>query len=145
MLIKLALRNLLQHRSKSLIVGALMAFGVMLLVVGNSVMSSLNKKMQSSFTEQYSGDLFIYTDPVAKAQLLFEQRLANMPEKARQRAAQNPPDKQDNTSIFSGYGSGESAALPQLAEHWQELQQLDIIHSLSPQTFGMTKIELTQV
>ncbi|MCP4791229.1 MAG: ABC transporter permease [Gammaproteobacteria bacterium] len=141
MLIKLALRNLLQHRSKSLIVGVLMAFGVMLLVVGNSVMSSLNKKMQASFTEQYSGDLFIYTDPVAKAQLVFEQRLANMPEKARQRAAQNPPDKEDNTSIFSGYGSGESAALPQLGDHWQELQELDFIHSLSPQTFGRAKIE----
>ncbi|MDP6189352.1 MAG: ABC transporter permease [Gammaproteobacteria bacterium] len=141
MLIKLALRNLLQHRSKSLIVGALMAFGVMLLVVGNSVMHSLNQKMQASFTEQYSGDLFIYTDPIAKAQMELNQRLTNMPEKARQQSEQNRPEKEDNTSIFSGYGSGENAALPQLADYWQELSELDIIHSLSPQTLGMTRVE----
>ena len=87
MLMKLATRNLLQHRSKSLIVGALMAFGVMLLVVGNSVMDTLSYKMRTSFTDQYSGDLFIYTDPVAKAQLEFERRLDNMSPEARAEAA----------------------------------------------------------
>ena len=62
MLAKLAVRNLLQHRSKSLIVGALMALGVALLVVGNSIMVSLDNKMEASFTHEYSGDLFIYPD-----------------------------------------------------------------------------------
>ena len=142
MLMKLALRNLLQHRSKSIIVGALMAFGVMLLVAGNSVMDSLSYKMRTSFTEQYSGDLFIYTDPVAKAQLEFQQKLANMPERARERAAKNPPkDEEDNTSIFGGFGGSADNAMPNMEQNWQALAELDIIESLSPQTIGRANLE----
>ncbi|MDP6969061.1 MAG: ABC transporter permease [Gammaproteobacteria bacterium] len=141
MLSKLALRNLLQHRSKSLIVGALMAFGVMLLVVGNSVMDTLAYKMRTSFTNQYSGDLFIYTDPVAKANLEFQQRLANMPARAQQRMANAPPTKEDNTSIFSAFGSSAAAALPAMDEHWQALTEIDMIEAVSPQTIGIANVQ----
>lgn len=141
MLMKLALRNLLQHRSKSIIVGALMAFGVMLLVAGNSVMDSLSEKMRTSFTNQYSGDLFIYTDPVAKAQLEFEQKLANMPARAQERAKNNPPQTEDRTSLFSSFGGGVENTMPGLTENWQALQDLDFIEAVSPQTNGRATLE----
>lgn len=138
MLMKLALRNLLQHRSKSIIVGALMAFGVMLLVAGNSVMDSLSEKMRTSFTNQYSGDLFIYTDPIAKAQLEFEQRLASMPERARERA--QPPQVEDDADLFEMYGGGVENTIPNMAENWQALADLDYIQALSPQSNGRANL-----
>lgn len=142
MLMKLALRNLLQHRSKSIIVGALMAFGVMLLVAGNSVMDSLSYKMRTSFTEQYSGDLFIYTDPVAKELKAFEEKLATMPARAQERMKNNAPtNTEDNTSIFGGFGGSEENAMPNMEENWQALNELDFIEVISPQTIGRANLE----
>jgi putative ABC transport system permease protein len=141
MLMKLALRNLLQHRSKSIIVGALMAFGVMLLVVGNSVMDTLSYKIRTSFTEQYSGDLFIYSDPVAKAVAELQPRLARMPEATQKRQLANAQATEDNTDLFDRYGGGISNAMANVEANWQALNQLDYIDTLSPQVNGRANIE----
>ena len=145
MLLKLALRNLLQHRSKSLIVGALMAFGVTLLVTGNSIMHTLSTNMQSSFTQQYSGELFIYADSKARELQRRQAKVKPDAEKARPDAnkaqsASSPPED-DNTSIFSGFGGGTKASLPSYGEQLPGLSQLPYISQLSPQTVGFGSIE----
>jgi putative ABC transport system permease protein len=157
MLLKLALRNLLQHRSKSMIVGALMAFGVTLLVTGNSIMHTLSTNMQASFTQQYSGDLFIYADSKAielqQRQAKAKSEAAKSDQEANRLASRKsrPDENQaqstsrapedDNTSIFSGFRGGSQASLPSYGEQSPGLSQLPYISQLSPQTVGFGSIE----
>ena len=146
MLAKLAVRNLLQHRSKSLIVGALMALGVALLVVGNSIMVSLDNKMEASFTHEYSGDLFIYPDKKAielqtkKPSINRKKQTADANRSGPQGAESNA-DEQDNTNIFRSFGSGKKTVLPDYTINRDDLLALPYIDQISPQTVGMGRIE----
>ena len=58
-IIRMAFRNLLEHRSKSLIVGILLAMGVLILVVGNSFIDASATGIRLTFTDSYTGDVFI--------------------------------------------------------------------------------------
>jgi putative ABC transport system permease protein len=58
-LVRIAFRNLLEHRAKSLIIGVLIALGVVILVVGNSFMDTAAKGVKDTFTGNYTGDLFV--------------------------------------------------------------------------------------
>jgi putative ABC transport system permease protein len=58
-LIRIAFRNLLEHKAKSLIVGVLLALGVVILVVGNSFMDTAARGVKDTFIGNYTGDVFI--------------------------------------------------------------------------------------
>lgn len=58
-LFKIALRNLKEHKTKTLIIGSLIALGIIFLVVGNSVMETVTEGMEASYSENYTGDLII--------------------------------------------------------------------------------------
>jgi len=57
----IAMRNLTSHRVKSLIVGSIMAFGTMLLVVGTSLLDSVEESMEKVVTASLTGQLQIYS------------------------------------------------------------------------------------
>lgn len=59
MIFKIAWRNLLEYRTKTLIIGILVAFGVSILVIGNSILESITKGMEASFVENFTGDLIV--------------------------------------------------------------------------------------
>lgn len=61
-LFKIALRNLKEHKTKTLIIGGLIALGIIFLVVGNSVMETVTEGMKTSYSENYTGDLIILAD-----------------------------------------------------------------------------------
>jgi putative ABC transport system permease protein len=58
-LIRIAFRNLLEHKAKSLIIGVLLALGVVILVVGNSFMDTAARGVKGTFIGNYTGDVFI--------------------------------------------------------------------------------------
>ena len=58
-LIRIAFRNLLEHKAKSLIVGILLALGVIILVVGNSFMDTAARGVKDTFISNYTGDIFV--------------------------------------------------------------------------------------
>jgi putative ABC transport system permease protein len=58
-LIRIAFRNLLEHKAKSLIIGVLLALGVVILVVGNSFMDTAARGVRDTFIGNYTGDVFI--------------------------------------------------------------------------------------
>lgn len=59
-LFKIALRNLREHKTKTLIIGSLIALGIMFLVVGNSVMETVTNGLKTSYSENYTGDLIVH-------------------------------------------------------------------------------------
>ncbi len=58
-LIRMALRNLVAHKVKSLIVGSLIALGVIVLVAGISFMDTAAGGLRRSFIESFTGDVII--------------------------------------------------------------------------------------
>jgi putative ABC transport system permease protein len=58
-LIRIALRNLKEHVSKSIIIGSLIALGVVIIILGNSLLDSTERGVHSMFIDNYTGDVFI--------------------------------------------------------------------------------------
>jgi putative ABC transport system permease protein len=56
---KIALRNLVQHKVKTLIVGALITLGILLTFVGNSLFESAAKGVKRGYSENFTGDVMI--------------------------------------------------------------------------------------
>ena len=58
-ILRIALRNLRQHRSKSMIIGIIMAVGVLILVVGNTLINTIDTGIERSFINNYTGNIMI--------------------------------------------------------------------------------------
>ena len=56
---RIAFRNLLEHRAKSLIVGIIILLGTFVLVVGNSLMDSADAGIRRSFIDNFTGHLVL--------------------------------------------------------------------------------------
>lgn len=60
---KLALRNLKEHKSKTLIIAFFLIFGVAIVVLGNSFLESVNRGLEKDFRNNYTGDIAISVKP----------------------------------------------------------------------------------
>ena len=56
---RIAVRNLQEHRAKSLIVGTIILIGTFVLVVGNSLMDSAAAGIRRSFIDNFTGHLVL--------------------------------------------------------------------------------------
>ena len=59
-LIRISFRNMWEHKAKSLIIGILVALGVVVIVLGNAMMDASAAGIRKTFTESYTGDLMIH-------------------------------------------------------------------------------------
>jgi ABC-type lipoprotein release transport system permease subunit len=62
LIVKIAWRNLLRHRGKSLIIGSILFIGALLMTVGNGVISGMNKGLQKNIVDGFTGDLVLVSD-----------------------------------------------------------------------------------
>ncbi|NLM26371.1 MAG: ABC transporter permease [Firmicutes bacterium] len=58
-LLKIAWRNLKEHRTKTLIIGTLIAVGITVLIVGNSLMDSATAGIERSYIKNFTGHIMI--------------------------------------------------------------------------------------
>jgi putative ABC transport system permease protein len=58
-LIRIAFRNLREHKSKSVIIGSLIVLGVIIIVLGNSLLDGAERGIHGMFIDNYTGDVFI--------------------------------------------------------------------------------------
>lgn len=56
---QLALRNLKEHKAKSIIVSLFIIFGVAIVILGNSFIESTNRGLEKDFRANYTGDITI--------------------------------------------------------------------------------------
>lgn len=59
-ILRIALRNLREHRAKTLIIGVIIAFGIALVVVGNSLAETITRGLRRSFVDNYTGHVMIH-------------------------------------------------------------------------------------
>ena len=58
-LLRIAMRNLRQHRSKTIIIGVLVALGVFLLIAGNSILDASSEGTKRVFIENFTGHIMV--------------------------------------------------------------------------------------
>lgn len=56
---KLAMRNLREHKSKTIIIALFLVFGVAIVVMGNSFLESINRGLEKDFRANYTGDVAV--------------------------------------------------------------------------------------
>lgn len=62
-ILKLALRNLKEHKSKTVIISLFLIFGVAIVILGNSFLESVNRGLEKDFRANYTGDIAIGVIP----------------------------------------------------------------------------------
>lgn len=62
LIIKIAWRNILRHRGKSIIIGVILFLGALLMTVGNGVISGMNVGLQKNVVEGFTGDLVLVSE-----------------------------------------------------------------------------------
>jgi len=60
---RLALRNLKEHKSKTIIISLFLIFGVAIVILGNSFLESVNRGLERDFRANYTGDIAISIKP----------------------------------------------------------------------------------
>jgi len=59
-LIRIAFRNMREHKAKSAIIGILVALGVVVIVLGNALMDAATSGVRKTFIESFTGDIMIH-------------------------------------------------------------------------------------
>ena len=59
-ILRIALRNLREHRAKTLIIGIIIAVGIAVLVAGNSLAETATRGLRRSFIDNYTGHVMIH-------------------------------------------------------------------------------------
>ncbi|MBN2050869.1 MAG: ABC transporter permease [Spirochaetales bacterium] len=111
--LRIAFRNLKQHRSKTLIIGIIIAVGVLILVVGNSLMDTAALGIERAFIGNYTGHVFI--SPLAEGEVsLF--------------------------GVQSVGGIEETPSLPEFSALWDYLESRPQVKGITPQITGFAAI-----
>lgn len=55
----LAIKNLREHKSKTIIISLFLIFGIAIVILGNSFLESINRGLEKDFRENYTGDIAV--------------------------------------------------------------------------------------
>jgi len=62
LIIKISWRNIMRHKGKSLIIGAILFLGALIMTIGNGVISGMDRGMRKNLVEGFTGDVVIVSD-----------------------------------------------------------------------------------
>jgi putative ABC transport system permease protein len=141
-LISIAFRNLLEHKAKSLIVGVLLALGVVILVVGNSFMDTAARGVRDTFIGNYTGDVFIAAKNKDSVSLFGVQSVGgrettpNLPYFDRIRAKlESTPGVSGVTSQVTGTAMVTFKDVPAAANPDADGQSFALLFGIDPSTY----------
>ena len=78
-ILRLAVRNLRQHKSKTIIIALFLIFGIAIVILGNSFLESVNRGLEKDFRANYTGDLVLSIMPNKGEPIdIFEVNTTNM-------------------------------------------------------------------
>ncbi|MDC7228426.1 MAG: FtsX-like permease family protein [Spirochaetales bacterium] len=56
---KIATRNLIEHKTKTLIIGAIVAIGMLVLILGNAILDTATAGIEKNYIENFTGDVIL--------------------------------------------------------------------------------------
>jgi putative ABC transport system permease protein len=72
LILKIAWRNVLRHKGKSLIIGVILFLGALLMTVGNGVISGMDRGLELNIVNGFLGDIVIISDKEKNDNILFK-------------------------------------------------------------------------
>jgi ABC-type lipoprotein release transport system permease subunit len=72
LIIKIALRNIMRHRGKSLIIGVILFLGALLMTLGNGIISGMNRGLEDNIINGFMGDIVIISNKEKSDNMLFK-------------------------------------------------------------------------
>ena len=67
----IAARNILRHKGKSLVIGAILFLGALIMTLGNAVIGGMNRGLRENIVERFTGHLVIISDTQENPNILF--------------------------------------------------------------------------
>ena len=113
-LFKIALRNLREHKSKTLIIGIIVGLGIMILLIGNSMMDTATKGIAKTYWNNFTGHIMISGSTKGDLTLFGPQSMNSMNE-----------------------------SIPKIPDYFKVkdyVSSLPGVKAVSPQAFGMSTI-----
>ncbi|MGA1826443.1 MAG: ABC transporter permease [bacterium] len=71
LLVKIAWRNILRHKGKSIIIGVILFLGSLIMTFGNGVISGMEKGLEQNIINGFTGDIVIISDRQESDNVLF--------------------------------------------------------------------------
>jgi putative ABC transport system permease protein len=62
LIMKIAWRNIMRHRGKSLIIGSILFFGALVMTMGNGVISGMDAGLRETIVNSFTGDIVLISD-----------------------------------------------------------------------------------
>ena len=62
LIIKIAWRNIMRHRGKSLIIGSILFFGALVMTMGNGVISGMDAGLRETIVNSFTGDIVLVSE-----------------------------------------------------------------------------------
>ena len=72
LIVKIAWRNIMRHKGKSLIIGAILFVGALIMTVGNGVISGMDAGLQQTIVHSFTGDIVLVSDKQESDNVFFE-------------------------------------------------------------------------
>jgi ABC-type lipoprotein release transport system permease subunit len=67
----IAARNLLRHKGKSFVIGAILFVGALIMTLGNAVISGMNQGLSENIVERFTGHIVLISDTQENPNILF--------------------------------------------------------------------------
>lgn len=67
----IAARNLLRHKGKSLVIGAILFLGALIMTLGNAVIGGMNRGLRENIVERFTGHIVVISDTQENPNILF--------------------------------------------------------------------------
>lgn len=67
----IAVRNLLRHKGKSLVIGAILFLGSLIMTLGNAVIGGMNRGLRENIVERFTGHVVVISDVQENPNILF--------------------------------------------------------------------------
>ncbi|NBV83338.1 hypothetical protein EBR57_04365, partial [bacterium] len=68
---RIAWKNLMRHRGKSLVIGSILFTGTLIMTVGNAVISGLDAGLAQNFRQRMTGDIVVVSTAQLKDNVFF--------------------------------------------------------------------------
>ncbi len=143
---RIAFRNIWEHKAKSFIIGTLIVLGVIVIVLGNSLIDSAQASLRAQFIESYTGDAMIH-GPAEGAVSIFgvqsmdgEMEIPTIPDYEKTLAlVKADPGVAKATSVALAYGSLalDAEELPQTTDEEAQGPQAGfaLVNGVDPSTY----------
>jgi ABC-type lipoprotein release transport system permease subunit len=72
LILKIAWRNIMRHKGKSLVIGAILFFGALVMTVGNGIISGMDAGLEQTIVHSFTGDILLVSEKQESDNVFFD-------------------------------------------------------------------------